>query len=132
MQPTLCQVSILILREEICRMEIFYLIFVVLDFDPEHPLKRQNANMIAMPKGQPLTVLAQLLRNEAANRMLICSEDLISLPAGTLSMFDALPWMRLRWINVRAGEWIWVFLLVQIAQGVVDLSMLGLIRSDIQ
>jgi hypothetical protein len=124
--------SILHPREEMCRMEIFYLIFVVLDFDPSTPLKRQNANMIAMPKGYPLTVLAQLLRNEAINRMLICSEDLISLPAGTLSMFNALPWMWLRWINVRAGEWIWVFLLVQIAQGVVDLSMLGLIRSDIQ
>lgn len=60
------------------------------------------------------------------------SNDLLPLPPHAPKILDPLARVRLRRILVLAHKRIRIRLLVQIAQRVVDLAVLGLVRSDIQ
>jgi hypothetical protein len=58
------------------------------------------------------------------------SNDLVAFPAGRLGVLQAFTGMRLLWVPVFAHERVGVLFLIKIAEGVVDFTMLTLIRTN--
>ena len=58
------------------------------------------------------------------------SDDVITLPAGGLLVQEALCGVWLFEVLVLGGVWVGVFLLVEVAKGVVHLAVLALIGTD--
>lgn len=58
------------------------------------------------------------------------SNDVVTFPAGRLCVRKILGRMRLFWVAVFARVGVGVFVLIQVAKRVVDLSMLALVCTD--
>ena len=60
------------------------------------------------------------------------SDHIFSIPSCRLHIVDTLGRMRSGRVLIFTDERIWVILLLEVPQGMIDLPMLGLVRSNVQ
>jgi len=108
-----------------------YCLFLEKVIDPESPTCSKY--VIFTGKGLHGDTSVHICRKSIVYTVLLLGlDDVLPFPTNWLDVFQALPRMWLVFVFILRNEGIRVFRLIQVAQGVVDFTMLGLVRSDIQ